>query len=78
MTPNKIQYELKERGITQLAIAKKLNLTPMHISGVIRKERVSNLVMRAVAEAIDQPVQKVFPEYYLAPPKRRTSKVARI
>jgi lambda repressor-like predicted transcriptional regulator len=78
MTPNKIQYELKENGVTQKAIADKRGVTPYHVSAVIHKQRISDRVMRAVAEAIGKPVQSVFPEYYLAPPKRRTSKTARI
>lgn len=78
MTPNRIQYELKERGLTQKALAAQIGVKPMHLSCVVRKQRVSNRVMRAVAEAIGKPVQTVFPEYYLAPPKRRTSKVAAV
>ena len=76
MTPNRIQYELKERGVTQRALAQKLGKCEMMISYIIRKQRISDPVMRAVADAIDKPIQTVFPEYYNAPPKRRTSKVS--
>ena len=77
MTPIRIQYELKKRGVTQLEIAKKIGVNPMHLSCVVRKQRVSDRVMRAVAEAIEKPVDAVFPEYYRNPPKRSTSKIAR-
>ena len=76
MTPNRIQFELKERGITQRAIAAKLGQSEMHISYIIHKHRVSDRAMRAVADAIGKDVRAVFPEYYNAPPKRRTSKVS--
>lgn len=76
MTPNRIQYELKERGVTQRAIALKLGVSEMTVSDVVRKKSISDHVMRAIADAIGRPVQAIFPEYYNHPPKRRTSKVA--
>jgi lambda repressor-like predicted transcriptional regulator len=76
MTPNRIQYELKEHGVTQKALAQKIGVGEIHVSCVVRKLRISDRVMRAVAEAICAPVQSVFPEYYNAPAKRRTSKVS--
>jgi transcriptional regulator with XRE-family HTH domain len=76
MTPNRIQFELKEHGATQRAIAQKIGVSEAHVSDIVLKKRISDRVMRAVAEAIGAPIQKVFPEYYNAPAKRRTSKVS--
>ncbi|MBU4370976.1 MAG: hypothetical protein KKH02_05985 [Proteobacteria bacterium] len=33
-------------------------------------------IMKAIASKINMPYVRVFPEYYLQPPKRSTSKVA--
>jgi len=74
MTPNRIQYELKERGITQKKIAQKLGISEMVVSKVINKLIVSDRVMRAVGEEIGVDHKKIFAEYYFQPPKRSTSK----
>lgn len=76
MTPNKIQYELKERGITQKQIAEQIGVSEMAVSKVINKLIVSDRVMRAVCEKLDKDCRIVFHEYYQAPAKRKTSKVA--
>jgi len=78
MTPAKIQYLLKKSGLTQKALAQRIGVCEMTVSRVINKQIVSNRVMRAVAEAIGQDYHKVFPEYYLQPPKRRHSKAGAI
>lgn len=74
MTPAKIQYLLKKNGLTQKALAQRIGVCEMTVSRVINKMTISDRVMRAVAEAVERPVQNVFPEYYLQPPKRRHSK----
>lgn len=76
MTPLKIQYELKKRGITQRSLAAELGITEMPVSKVINKLIVSDRVMRAVSAKIGKDHRIVFPEYYLRPAKRSTSKVA--
>lgn len=75
MTPAKIQYLIKEAGLTQKAIAREIGVSETTVSDIVLKQRISDRVMRAIAERIGQPVQKVFPEYYLKPPRRTTSKV---
>lgn len=75
MTPSEIQKQLKDHEITQKALAQKIGASQMSISVVVNGQRVSNRIMRAVADAINQDVRKVFPWYYNKPPKRRTSKV---
>jgi len=76
MEPIDIQYELKKRGITQKDIAKGLGISDNAVSKVVNKQAISDYIMRAVAAAINKDHRLVFPEYYLSPPKRITSKVA--
>jgi len=76
MTPSEIQKRIKDANITQRAIAQKIGVSEVSVSDVIKGRRISDRVMRAVAEAISDDVRLVFPEYYLRPPKRKTSKVS--
>lgn len=76
MTPEQIQELLKKAGTTQRAIAAELGLSEMTVSKVVNRIIVSNRVMRTIAEKIGKDHRRVFPEYYLEPPKRRTSKVS--
>lgn len=66
MHPADIQSELKKKGITQRAIAQKLDVSEFHVSAVINNptERQSDRVMRAIAKAIGRDHREVFPEYY--------------
>ncbi|MDY7037337.1 MAG: hypothetical protein SV375_14375 [Thermodesulfobacteriota bacterium] len=66
-----IQYELAKRGITQKSIASELKVSDMMISLVVNKKHVSDRVMRAIAEKINQDHQEVFPEHYLNPRRRK-------
>jgi len=53
-----------------------LGVAEMTVSKVIHRIIVSNRIMKAIALKIGMPYVRVFPEYYLQPPKRSTSKVA--
>jgi len=77
MTPDEIKDALKKHKTTQKAIAEKLGRSEMSVSSVIRRERVSDYIMRGVSKAISKKHTIVFPEYYLQPPKRSTSKTER-
>ena len=77
MTPDEIKDALKKHKTTQKAIAEKLGRSEMSVSGVIRRDRVSDYVMRGISKAIGKKRTTVFPEYYLKPPKRSTSKTVR-
>ncbi len=77
MTPREIKNALEDKKITQSALAAKIGVSNMSVSDVINRKRISDRVMRAIAEEIGRDVRKVFPEYYLNPPKRKTSKVQR-
>jgi transcriptional regulator with XRE-family HTH domain len=74
MTPLEIQFALRKKGITQKALAKELGISEMTISDVILKKRISNKVMRAVAQKIDRDYRIVFSEYYLKTTKHAGSK----
>jgi lambda repressor-like predicted transcriptional regulator len=76
MDPLVIQLELKKRGITGAIMEKEIGRSKQHIGQVILKRRISDPVMRYVAEKIDRDYRRVFPEYYLKPAKRSTSKVS--
>ncbi len=77
MTHTEIQEALKKRCITQAFIAEILGISPMTVSKVINRVIVSDRVMRFIALKLKKSHTKVFPEYYLQPPKRSTSKVVR-
>jgi len=77
MTPSEIQDELKKNKITQTAIALEMGVSAMTVSKVVNRIIVSDRIMRVIAAKIGRDHTKVFPEYYLQPPKRSTSKVAK-
>ncbi len=74
MTPEQIQTAIRAKGLTQQAIARKLNRAEMSLSYVIHRTTVSDYIMRGIAKAIGKKHTAVFPEYYLNPAKRSTSK----
>ena len=76
MKPLEIQFELKKRGISQKQIAEDNNVSPMTISKLINRSLVSDRLMKVVSELIGEDHRLVFPEYYLRPPLRNTSKVS--
>jgi transcriptional regulator with XRE-family HTH domain len=76
MTPLKLQYALKEKGITQHQVAVDLGVSDVAVSDVILGHMVSDRIMRAIAAALGEDHRAVFPEYYFRPPKRKTSKIS--
>lgn len=62
MTAREIKAALVLRGVRQSDIARKLKLSPAYISDVIARNRRSDRVERAVAQAIGEPVNMVFTE----------------
>ena len=75
-TPAKIQYLLKERGITQRKIASEEGVSEMSISDVINGKMVSRRLMRAVAQRIGADYRTVFSWYFGQKRPRRPSRVA--
>lgn len=74
MTPQEIQTALRKKKSTQRAIAGQLGVSEMSVSRVIHRLSTSDRIMRAVAQAIGKPKTDVFPDYYLGPKLRSTSK----
>ena len=69
MTSDEIMLELflrRKKGISMTSIARGLNppCSRQAVSGVINRATVSKRIMRAVAEAINEDVETVFPEYF--------------
>lgn len=75
MTPAEIRFELDKRKITQASIAVQENVKPISVSRVIDGMIISDKLMRAISQAVEEDHRLVFPEYYLRPAKRSTSKV---
>jgi len=78
MTPAKIQYELKRRGITQRAIADGIGRSEQHVGQVILGRSTSHRTMTAIAKAIEKRPEALWPDYYLRPKRpsaRRPAKV---
>lgn len=63
MTPVQIKAALKNAGITMSGIARDLNRSPTHISRVIDGE-ASHPVRTHIAECLQMPVEKIWPEKY--------------
>ena len=76
MHPAYIQAELKIAGYNQKTLAEELGVSAMTISEVIKKRKISDRLMKAIAEKIGKHHYEVFPEYYFGPKKRSTSKTA--
>lgn len=74
MHPADIQAALKKKGITQAALAEELGVTTFHMSEVVNKKRISDRVMRAIAQKLGRKPDHLFPEYYHGPKKRVHSK----
>ena len=74
MTSEQIQTAIRAKGLTQRKIAKKLNRAEMSVSNVIQRTLISDYIMRGISKAIGEKHTAVFPEYYLKPAKRSTSK----
>ena len=77
MSPSEIQKRIKDAKSTQRAIAQKLGVSEVAVSDIVNRRRISDRIMQAVAETIGKDKRMVFPAYYLKPPLRSTSKVAR-
>lgn len=75
MHPEDIKMNLRLMGTTQSHIAAQVGVSRMLVSLVINRKSTSDKVMRAVADAIGRDHRAVFPDYYLGPAKRKTSKV---
>ena len=56
-----IKSQLKQAGVRQVDIARRLKITPVSVHDVITGKRRTGRIRAAIAEAIGKPVDKVFP-----------------
>jgi len=75
MTPGQIKGALSDNGYTQKSLAREIRRSENSLSRTIHRQMISDYIMRTIAERIGKQPQEVFPEYYLQPPKRSTSKI---
>lgn len=59
---DRIQDELKAKGVTQVSIAKMLGVKPSSVHNVITRKRATPRIRQAIALAIGKPVSEIFPE----------------
>lgn len=78
MTTGQIKGALADNGYTQKSLAKEIKRSENSVSRTIHRKMISDYIMRAIAERIGKQPHEVFPEYYLQPAQRSTSKVARL
>lgn len=62
MRPNKIKAILVEKGVTVTSIAKRLGVSQPTVTLTIQGKTTSARIRAAIAEAIGQPVEKLWPE----------------
>jgi len=62
METQDIRAELVRRKISIKTIASQLGVTSPSVSQVISRKAVSAKIRKAIAQAINKPVQEVFPE----------------
>lgn len=76
MSPLKIQYELKKRGITQKQIADEEGKSEMTVSQTIRRKITSRPMMEAISRRIGEKPEIVFPDKYGKAQRKRCPKAA--
>ena len=77
MHPADILYQLLRAGITQADIARGLNVTQPVVSQVIYGTVVSDRVRRAIAEAINTDIKRIWPSSYLYSEPRKPGRPAK-
>ena len=75
-TPAKIQYLLKEAGVTQKQIALEEGKSEMSVSDVINFKMVSRPLMRAIARRIGVDHRIVFAWYFGQQQRKRPNRIA--
>lgn len=61
MEPKRILHEMKIRSITQKQIAEQLGVRPQSVSMVVCGKKNICRIRQAIADAIGQPIEAVFP-----------------
>jgi len=71
MTPAEIQFELKKREITQKEIAEQEDVSQALVCQVIKRQSISDPVMKAISNRIGEDHRIVFPDYYFKKKRRQ-------
>jgi lambda repressor-like predicted transcriptional regulator len=71
MPTTEIQVEMLRRGITQSSLARQLGVSRTMIRRVINHKDVSDRIMRAVADALEIDIVRIWPARYLNGPPNR-------
>lgn len=61
MEPLEIKILLLRAGVTQSSIAKKIGVTPPFVNQIIKGQRPTGRVRRAIAEAVGKRVEELWP-----------------
>lgn len=64
-TPEQINDALKKNGVNQAAIARELKVKPPTVSDVVKGSKCSRRIHAAIAEAVNEDVQRIWPQFYL-------------
>jgi DNA-binding XRE family transcriptional regulator len=60
-------YRRKPLGISQASIARQVGVSPQAILNIIERRQKSRRIATAVSDAIERPLEEVFPEYCTEP-----------
>lgn len=74
MTPLERQFALRKAGYTQKQWAEEHGVAAMSVCHLIYGKMISDKLMKDFADTIGKDHQKVFPEYYLNPNRRKRKK----
>lgn len=75
MTSEEIKLELfkRRREITMAGIARKLGVTRQAVQVIVDRRQTSHRISQAVADAIERPLEEVFPELFERAERRRAA-----
>ena len=66
MNPEEIKLEFfkRRKQTTMASVANKLGCSRTAVALVVDRKSVSERIMTAIADAIERPIEKVFPEHF--------------
>jgi transcriptional regulator with XRE-family HTH domain len=62
MNTAKVKRLLRQAGVKQTDIARKLGISPQQVNAVVHGKRPQHSVVKAIAEAVNRPVADLWPE----------------
>jgi lambda repressor-like predicted transcriptional regulator len=67
MTPSEIKVALEKRKTSLANLARELGVANSSVTNVLYRRMYSKRIESAIAEALEKPLHKVFPDRYLRP-----------